>query len=829
LRVPKTQDQYGMGWSGYYAFVDGKGGGGWYDDYGYVWGPKLNVPNSSNPSGFEEYPQYNSPYDPDNLYSFTQAGYTDQSHYKPLPGITRGKNNLKNFLNNELLTTNNVSISGKNENADYRISVTHMFQKGQVPNTKLNSTTVSLSGGLKVSEKLKLESILSYNKQYTPNYPQTGYGANNFFYNILLWMGPDVDIMDLKNYWQPSGGRSDGSGVFIPYGVKNVQQFNYNYTWYNNPWYLANESLNGYNNDVITGQVNATYDITKDLSFFVRSGIITNNALSTLKTPKSYVYYGNGELDGNYSERRLNNFQVVSDALATYKKTFFNNFNATVSAGASSRFNSNGNLFSQTNGLNVPVNYNLSNTIGAVRSTNLRAEKKVNSVFGYLDADYKNMVFIGVTARKDITSTLQKPNNSYFYPSASVGIIPTSIIKFPGFFSYAKLRASWSKVSTDNVELEPGNIYRNWYATLPVYETGPRWNGTNASLNLPGTLIQKDIKPNTTLSQEYGAELRFLKNRLGIDFTYFTYTDKDFAITAPVSSASGYNFQLVNGDKINRKGIELVLTGNPVKTKNFRWNISANYSTVHEYVKEYYGNDSIRNGIKVGERRDVFRGWDWERSPDGQIVYGSNGFPQYIDHEVNIGHTDADYIFGITNNFSYKNLGIGFSFDGRIGGVMYNGLEQKLYEGGMHPGTANAYRDDAYAGKKTFTGTGVVVTSGSVQYDVQGNIISDSRKFAPNTTAVNYIDYIFATYVNGIPGANMNKRSFVKLREVVLSYNVNPGVLQKTPFTSASISLTGRNLLLFTDVPFMDPDGYSGSSLAEPTYRNIGVNINLKF
>ena len=160
---------------------------------------------------------------------------------------------------------------------------------------------------------------------------------------------------------------------------------------------------------------------------------------------------------------------------------------------------------------------------------------------------------------------------------------------------------------------------------------------------------------------------------------------------------------------------------------------------------------------------------------------------------------------------------------------MYNGLEQKLYEGGMHPGTANAYRDDAYAGKKTFTGPGVVVTSGSVQYDVQGNIVSDSRKFAPNTTAVNYIDYIFATYVNGIPGANMNKRSFVKLREVVLSYNVNPGVLQKTPFTSASISVTGRNLLLFTDVPFMDPDGYSGSALAEPTYRNIGVNINLKF
>ena len=173
-----------------------------------------------------EYPQYNSPYDPDNLFSFTQAGYTDQSHYKPLPGITRGKDNLKNFLNNELLTTHNISIAGKNENADYRISVTHMYQKGQVPNTKLNSTTASLSGGLRVNDKLRLESSLSYNKQYTPNYPQTGYGANNFFYNILLWMGPDVDIRDLRNYWQPGGGRPDGSGGFIPYGVKDVHQFN---------------------------------------------------------------------------------------------------------------------------------------------------------------------------------------------------------------------------------------------------------------------------------------------------------------------------------------------------------------------------------------------------------------------------------------------------------------------------------------------------------------------------------------------------------------------------------------------------------------------------
>jgi len=828
LKIPNTQTEYGMGWSGYYAFIDGKGGGGWYDDYGYVWGPKLNVKDNSTESGYAEYPQYNSPYDPDNLYEFTQAGYTDYSHYKPLPGITRGANNLKNFLDNELITTNNISFAGRNENADYRVSVTHMYQKGQVPNTKLNSTTVSISGGLQVNSKLKLESILSYNKQYTPNYPQTGYGANNFFYNILLWMGADVDLRDMQNYWQPGGGRTDGSGNFIPYGVKDVQQFNYNYTWYNNPWYLAYEALNGYDNDVVTGQVNATYNFTKDLSLFVRSGIITNNALSTLKTPKSYIYYGGGEFDGNYSERRQNNFQIVTDALLTYKKTFVENLNTTVSLGASSRYNNNSNLFSQTNGLNVPADYNLDNTVGAVVTHNLKAERMVNSVFGYLDMDYRKMVFVGVTGRNDATTTLQKPNNSYFYPSGSVGIVPSAIFNLPAFISYAKIRGSWAKVSTDNIFLT-GSIYRDWYATIPVYETGPRWNGTNASLNLPGTLIQPEIRPNTTLSQEYGTELRFLHDRLGIDFTYFTYIDKDFAITAPVSWASGYNYQLVNGDKINRKGIEIVLTATPLRTKTVKWDIIANYSTVHSYVKEYYGGDSIRDAIKVGERTDVFRAWDWERTPGGQIVYGSNGFPQYIDHVINIGHTDPDFIFGITNNISYKNLSLSFSFDGRIGGIMENGLEQKLYEGGTHPATANKYRDDAYAGEKTYVGQGVVVTSGEVQYDVQGNIVSDTRKFAPNETKVNYIDWVFATYVNGVAGANMYKRSFVKLREVVLSYNATPKLLKKTPFTAASISVTARNLLLFTNVPFMDPDGYSGYALAEPTYRNIGVNLNLKF
>ncbi|MFT3682095.1 MAG: SusC/RagA family TonB-linked outer membrane protein [Ferruginibacter sp.] len=830
LRIPETQHQYGMGYGGYYAFIDGKNGS-WNDDYGYAWGPKLDVRNNNTASGFNEFPQYNSPFYADSLFDFTQAGYDDVSHYKPLPWISRGKNNLRNFLQNEMTTTHNITVAGKGDNADYRISVSHMYQKGQVPNTKLNSTSLSLSGNLKATDKLKLEATLTYNRQYSPNFPRTGYGANNFFYNILLWMGADVDIRDMRDYWKPGGGRVDATtGNFVRYGVKDIQQFNYNYTWYNNPWFLAYEALNGYTNDVVTGQLNATYDFNKDLSFLVRSGIITNSSMETLNTPKSYVYYGNAGFNGDYWQKRSNNFQVVTDALLTYKKTFFDNINTTFSAGASNRYTTYNNFESQTNGLSTPGLYNLENSLGPVTSKNRLSEKQVNSVFGYADIDYKRMVYFNITGRKDWTTSLQKPNNGYFYPSASVSFIPTAAFKLPEFISFSKFRAAWAKVSDDNIVVDPADnsSFRNWYGTLPVYTSEPRWNGNNPSYSLPDVIITPGLKPNTTISQEYGAEMRFLKNRIGIDVTYFSYDQKNYIIRVPLSVASGYKEMLVNGDIINRRGIEITLTGTSVRTKNVKWDISANYSTAHKYVKEYYGGATIRDAIKVGERTDVYRAYDWERSPDGKIVY-ENGIPKYINQEVNIGYKDPDFIFGVTNNIAYKNLNLSFSFDGRIGGIMFNGLEQKLYEGGMHPGTANSYRDDAYEGKDTYVGDGVVVTGGDVTYDIQGNVLSDTRKFAKNTQAVNYIYWVNSTYVNYVDGANMYKRSFVKLREIVLSYNFTPAVLKKTPFKSASVSLTGRNLWMSTKVPFMDPDGYADSNLAEPTYRNIGFNLNLKF
>jgi TonB-linked SusC/RagA family outer membrane protein len=802
LRLPEAQTTYGMGWNGQYAYKDGRGGG-LYDDYGYVYGPKLNVPDASTASGFVELPQYNSPIDP------------NTGEPVPLPWITRSQSNLKKFLRNEFLTTDNISIAGKNDRGDYRISFTHFYQKGQVPNTQLNSSTLSMAGGLKVNDKLRIEATMSFNKQYSPNYPETGYGPDNLFYNILLWMGPEVDINDMRNYWVT--------------GKENIEQDTYNYTWYNNPWFLAYERLRSYNADVIQSQANATYDFTKDLSLMVRTGASVNNNTRTIKTPWSFINYGNSRAPfGNFEQRKRSQLRIVTDALLTYKKSFLKDFDAVISVGGSTRFDQFTELNSNTNGLAVPAVYNLGNSINPVQSTNVLTEKQVNSALGYAELSWKNQIFLNVSGRNDWSSALQKPNNSFFYPSASVGIIASEMVKLPSVISFLKFRGSWANISTDIIDIAPDdpNVHPE-YATLPVYVNGTRWNG-QSSLNLPGRLISSSILPNKTISHEYGAEIRFLNNRIGADFTYYNYLDRDFVVRAPISEASGFGELVLNGDRVNRKGIELVLTANPVRTKDLKWDVAFNYSRHRSIQKEFYGGDSIRNLVQVGGRTDVLGGYKWQRTPDGQVI-NDGGIPQYVNAYTMLGYQNPDYEAGITNTISYRNFTFSFQFDGRIGGKLINGVEAKMYEGGMHKSTVNSFRDDAYNGVDNFVGPGVKVISGEAEYDAFGRLVSDTRKFEKNDVPVNYITWLFASYTNGIDDAVLYKRTFIKLREVVLTYSIGPKLLMRTPFKSANLSVVGRNVLLFTKVPYMDPDGYTGLTLAEPSYRNIGVNLNLKF
>jgi TonB-linked SusC/RagA family outer membrane protein len=787
VAIPEVQTQYGNGYGGKYWYKDGKGGG-IQDGSGWIWGPKLDQPDPNTASGFVEIAQYDSPVD-----SITGERI-------PTPWVSRGKNNLRNFMEQGFVTTNNLSVSSSNEKGDYRISITHMYQKGMVPNTQLNSVTFNLSGGYNLGPRLRADASFTYNKQFTPNYPRSGYGPQNYVYNLLLWMGTDVDVRDLKDYWDP--------------GMEGLQQRHYNRSWYNNPYFSAYQNLQGYYKDVNYGQVSLNYEFTDDLSLKVRSGLNWYGLNTDLKTPKSFISYSD-PIEGNYETRSIKNFNINTDLLLAYKKTLSNKFEMNLSLGANNLWSERDSLYAKTSGLNVPGFYNLSNSTGDLQGANTLIQKKVNSVYGTAELNYKKAIYLGITGRNDWSSALSTSNNSYFYPSVSLSAILTELIHIPTAIPFLKVRGSWAKVSND---LEV-------YSTNPAYDKGVNWNGT-ASVQFPGSQLNPDIKPETSTTWELGSDIRFVKNRIGLDVTYYHTIDVDDIINFPVSRASGYSDILVNANKYKREGWEVVLSGTPVKKVNsFSWDFTLNWSRHRRYLLELPAGISDLNGVKIGERMDLYRGWTFDKSPDGKIIY-EGGLPTWNPFYSKLGYKDPDWTWGISNTFRYKFITLGFLFDGRYKGLIWSETIRKMYWGGTHPNTVSKYRDDQIAGNATYVADGVIVTSGDVTYDAQGNVVSDTRTFATNETAVYWSDWCQYYYHDVSDEAVTFDASFVKLREVTLTFDLPQKWISKLSMQNASVSFIGRNIWMWSHIKYIDPDtGFD--ELQTPSSRNLGFNINI--
>jgi hypothetical protein len=251
-----------------------------------------------------------------------------------------------------------------------------------------------------------------------------------------------------------------------------------------------------------------------------------------------------------------------------------------------------------------------------------------------------------------------------------------------------------------------------------------------------------------------------------------------------------------------------------------------NWSQYRRYLESVYDGSDRIGFIKVGTRTDQIYGFSYAYTPGGKLILQDNGFPQEDPFTRMLGHSNPDYIFGIQNSLSFGNFNLAISADGRVGGKMYSSTNQKMWWGGTHPGTVNQYRDDANEGIASYVADGVTVVEGAVGYDSDGNILSDTRVYAPNTTPVNYISWNINTsnaYLNHYYNA-----SFIKLREITLTYNLPQSLLSKTFMDRASVSLVGRNLVVWSDVPEVDPDP-GEDSLQTPSVRNLGFNVNFIF
>jgi TonB-linked SusC/RagA family outer membrane protein len=820
IAIPKVQDLYGPGDHGRYAFVDGKGGGLNDGDYDGGWGPKFEG---------QLIPQYDSPVDP---VTGVRSG---------TPWIARGKDNMERFLQAGILSTNNIAVSATGEKYNLRFSASQISQRGIVPNTKLNISNFNVAADYKFSDRLSFTSNLQYNRQYTPNIPDVDYGPNSIIYNMTLWAGADWDVDDMKNYWQP--------------GKEGIQQIYAEYQRYNNPYFMSYEWLRGHQKSDIIGQAALTYKFTDYLEATFRSQITTWNLLRTEKMPYSAGSYGREERRGDYREDRRNLFENNTDVLIKFDKDIVRGLNAKIWAGGNVRTFEYSSQYGSTDYLNVPGLYNFSNSSNPVRTANFNSAMRVNSAYYSADFTIKNFVTIGATGRVDKLSTLPSGNNTFFYPSVSASTVLSDYLNLPNVISFLKLRGSYANVKDgltrstigttpslgDGNPIGYGQQYYSpydgpAYSNSAVYSTPFAYNN-QPSAYFTGTLNNPGLNPSSTSQTEVGLDFRILKNRIGLDVTYFVSDEGPRIFSLPISSTTGYTAALVNGIKTQKKGWEVALTGSPIKNPDgFNWDVVVNYSTFQEKLTEIYpGVGSLNTFFKVGDRLDKFFGSAFARTPDGRIINDDSGRPITTPVAQFLGYVNPKFVFGINNKFNYKNVSLSFQFDGRIGGVISNYIQRQTYRGGRHigiiEGDMGIAREQDYKGIKAYVGEGVQVSNGvPIKYDADGKITNYAElQYKANDTKQFVQDYV-SRYYNTDDG-NLMSRSFGMLREVVIGYTLPEGALGKG-IKGASISLVGRNLLYFAEKKDIDLNQYidgGGSGLQTPSVRRYGINLNFTF
>ncbi|MDR0657581.1 MAG: SusC/RagA family TonB-linked outer membrane protein [Mediterranea sp.] len=804
IAKPGVQYAYGSGSNFIYDFGDGLKGdiNGKYNRDTDVWGPRFEG---------QLIKQYNSPMDAGGVRT-------------PTPWVASGENNLERFVQTGLVTTNNIAIAQRSDAGDFRVSVSDTYQKGILPNTKLNSFNTNFSGSMNLSEQVKLSGAMNFNRLASPNYPETYYNPRSPIYLLSIWTGANIDISDLRDYWVP--------------GMEGVQQFSYDYLQYNNPWFMAYENTREHVEDNINGQLALTWRITPEWDVRVRTNLNTNAKFKAEKFPVNTSYYeddyGTKKWVGGYDELYERYTDWNSDFMLNYAHQFNRSFGIKATFGGAYRIKAYKSSYTTTHGgLIVPDIYTFQNAVEGLKGKTEKWDKEVGSLYANIDLDYNNYLFLNLTGRTDKSSTLPIDNNTYFYPSVSLSGVLSDMADLSEVFSYLRVRASYARVGGD---LDP-------YQLRSAYITGDLWNG-QTPLYTSSELKSADIKPEFSSSAEVGIDMRFFKNRLGFDFSYFQANDGPQIFSLSTSSSSGYDTRLVNGLTYKRRGTELTVTAIPVQKQGFSWNVSGNISKSHRYLEKIYGDIPNYEFIRKGERADQIWEQDFMRAPDGKVIY-SDGLPVRDPIKKHIGNYDPDFIFGLHNEFKTGNVTLSFSLDGNTGGKIYNEIVMNLWKSGRHEDSDNEWRLadwEAYkanpAGygityKGTFVAPGVVVTGGELVRDADGNVLSDTRTFAPNTTPV-----LYQTWAGGSNGyyrtgsQTYQSRTYVKLRDVTVTYNLPRPLLKRVGLLrSASVSLVGRNLLYFSGADYLDLDQFSGSTsvLQTPSTRNFGININATF
>ena len=733
-------------------------------------------------------------------------------------------NNVEDFVQTGITTTNGVTVTNSTDALNYRVGVTNMRNTGLIPNSDLKRNSFSLSASSTLSDRFTVSTNVNVVHSYADNRPASNRGANP-----LQWAystPANINLYDIKDYDLP------GTDVLtLAPG-------------YNNPWFLANEVNNSYSRFRVFGNLAMEWQIAP--SFSLRSSYNLNSFNQTQETKMS-PGYDNEPNNGTYGISKTDGMETNVDVLATFTKDF-GAFDMTVSGGGNLMYQKNTGLsnsaFSSV-GLIVPDLFTVDNIAPtALNYSSFTTERAINSVYALGNFGFMDMLYLDVTARNDWSSTLPKDNRSYFYPSASLSFLVSELMDIPKV-DLLKLRGGWARVGNDT---DP-------YQLLAYYNNEGNWD--NAVLYSAGNLNTPALEPEEATSQEFGLDLTMFNNRLRFEGTYYTVENKNQIIRVPIAGSSGSTSVGINAGVLESKGWELSLGFTPLRSENFNWDLDLNFTTNEskilaltegvDYIEFWSENKSVSRGyvknLATGEDGLVGNLYSpkIQRVTDVNSPYfnypliGQGEDSEWLatDNRFKVGNYNPDFIMGLQSSFTYKNFTLNMTFDWRSGGqymsqtsryMVEDGYGQQLLDNIVNPGISEQgtelkqwvldHADEYIYGEnfisiggtpgnggfpESFSGDVVydgVFDAGVVgSHDENGNFILDHENLGEEGTT--FLPFSVANpWDFGV--THMFDADYIKLREISFSYDLPYKFVESAGLDNLSVSLYSRNIMLWT-------------------------------
>ncbi|WAC09532.1 SusC/RagA family TonB-linked outer membrane protein [Dyadobacter pollutisoli] len=793
---PNFQNTYGGG-NGYRT---------WYND---GW--------SSSITDAAQIAQYRAVYDA--RYPLAGSAGTDESWGAPMDGrlvrqwwtgddvapLTPQPNNWDEYWNTGRTITNSVALSGGNDKGYFRLGLSRVDQKGIMYYNDFHRNNFRINSGYNLTKNISVTLSGEYIKSGSDNRSYSGGQEFIWSHRHVSW----DQLRDYESYMDVHNQK-----------VGDTDPPNWQHTFFTNPYFSQKRLPSGNEKDRLLGNIALNYKILPSLTLMLRSG--TDYWSDTRINVTNFLRVRNGtRTPGRFNEEVLRSQETNSDFMLTYNKNITSDFGLNIQVGGIQRKNYYKRNYFAVGELVVDGLYNAGNSVPSANTIESLIQKsETQSLFGTANFSWRNALFLDLTARNDWSSTLPSNARSYFYPSASVSAVVTELLDLKSnVLSFGKIRASYAQVGNDALP----------YQLAQTFVSSGSWNGSVPKFAENIQIANSNLKPEITTGLEVGADVRFLKGKIGLDVTYYDQTTKDQILGVEISKASGYNTRILNAGKITNKGIEVTISGTPIKLSNgFSWDVSLNYARNRNKVVELAEGlttytlatqRGMSSEARVGEAYGTFYGVGFQKSPDGQVVYGANGLPVTVSNQK-LGNVQPDFIGGMLNTLNFKGFSLSALVDVRIGGDIYD-------EGTGTARWTGQYAETALGREEGVIGKGVREMTAA----------DGTKSFVPNDIIVTANQLYGYSNPRNYHESAIFDASYVKLRELSLGYSFAPSFLKRIKIQSAKLSVVGRNVwMIFKNTPHIDPeiDAKGGNSQGFgygelPSSRSVGMNLSLSF